>query len=151
MKSLDEIHNLEKAEQYPEVIDSLEERLKKDPSDIETVIRLGFNLWYAAHENQRMQKQLPEGKYRKRFMELLRIYKRSLWNNPDFCWAYGLGLALFWYEFPDASEKIGKELINQACKLDPFWAAVKNQNATLAEMKKRLKGRGIFEVYYNLG
>lgn len=144
--SLQQIHELEVAEEYPAVIDALEERLRVDPTDVETVIRLGFNLWYAAHEHIRMGKKLPVEEYARRFMELFEQYRATLIDNADFCWVFGLGMYLFWFEFPGATEELGASLMERACKLDKFWV---NPDADAEEKMRRFKGRGIFASYYN--
>ena len=141
-----EIHHLEMEESYPAAIDALEARLQADPDDAEAVIRLGFNLWYAAHEMDRMQKALPKEAYATRFMELLGAYGQRLAGNADFCWAFGLGISLFWFEFPGADEATGEALLAQAKLLDPFyshWFSVGQER-----IAERFRGRGILAAYY---
>lgn len=137
------IHELECREAYPDAIDALELRLASNPNDPETVIRLGFNLWFAVEGDLRMRKNLPVEQYAARFMELLKLHAEQLNDNADFCWAFGLGISMFWFLFPGATEEQGKQLLDQARSLDPFWA-------NLGSDLSRLKGRGIFERYYNV-
>ena len=139
---------MEIEEAYPAAINALEERLRSDPSEAETVIRLGFNLWYAIIENDRMQTNLPVQTYAIRFMELFNDYRQTLTNNADFCWAFGQGMNMFWYYFPKATEELGKSLIDEACRLDDFWAKFWTDSVSDAQRTSRLKGRGILEKYY---
>ena len=141
--SLKHIHELEVREDYPAAIDMLEERLRADPSERETVVRLGFNLWYAANEEARMRQGLPVERYASRFMELLREYQSQLDSDADFCWAFGLGISLFWFEFPGADEALGEALLARAKELDPFYVRLDQE-----EMHERFRGRGIFASYY---
>jgi hypothetical protein len=67
-----QIHSLEVHEDYPAAIDALEDRLRKHPLETETIVRRGFNLWYATHEEARMGKGLPTEQYANRFMQLFR-------------------------------------------------------------------------------
>lgn len=136
---LEEIHELEVNECYPEVIEALEERVSADFEDWESVIRLGFNLWYAIVENDRLQLNLPVEKYAPRFMDLLHEYTPKMSDNADFCWAYGLGLDLFPHLFPDATPELGKELMKRAREIDSFYAAFGDQPS----IQKRFGGRGI--------
>ena len=142
------IHDLEVSEDYPAAIDALEARLAADPEDPEVVRRLGFNLWYAAHEDARVQKALPVQRYAGRFMELYRQHANQLAEDADFCWAFGLGMQLFWFDFPGATEEEGKRLLDRARALDPFWARF-GQPGVEQDMS-RLKNRGIFAAYYNV-
>ena len=169
--SLEQIHELEINERYPDAIDALEERLDKDPHDPETIIRLGFNLWYAAEEADRMGISLPEQEYYERVMELLEEYKSELHDNADFCHAFGLGISLFPYYFPGGSQELGDSLLSRAAELDDFYASfmrqaprwynlvprfvrrllgtdwVERNNRRTAD---RFRGRGIFAAYYNI-
>src|SRR5204863_6506912 len=120
--NLNEIHNLEMREDYPAVIDALEERLKAYPNESETVLRLGFNLWYAVVANDRLKKDLPIDKYAARFTELYEATKEAFIENADYCWAFGLGISMFYYFFPNVSEEEGKALLNRAKEKDKFWA-----------------------------
>ena len=140
------IHQLEIREAYPEVIDVLEGRLMHDPADAEAVIRLGFNLWFAVVENLRMGKRLPVHQYAQRFMDLFRRHAARMSENADFCWAFGLGMSLFWFEFPGGTEEEGIRLLRRARDLDPMWDRLYEHGTDLS----RLKGRGIFEAYYNV-
>ncbi len=148
--NLSEIHQLEVAEEYPHAIDVLEERLQTHPHEAETIIRLGFNLWYVVVECQRMGLNLPVRQYAKRFMALLKQYESELQDNADFCWAYGLGLSLFWFDFPEAAEPDGQRLLNRAASLDPVWKHVYMGNASQEELHQRFAGRGILASYYNI-
>lgn len=139
----DQIHELEIGQDYPAAIDALEERLQQHPLEREAVIRLGFNLWYATHEEALMRKDLPTERYASRFMELLREHRSQMDDDADFCWAFGLGLSLFWFEFPGADEHLGEALLARAKKLDPFYDRM-DQEA----MSARFCGRGIFASYY---
>ena len=140
------IHELEVREDYPAAIDALEARLAADPADYEAVRRLGFNLWYAVVEQMRMGKELPVGDYARRFMELYRRYATELAKDADFCWAFGLGMSLFWFNFPGASEEEGNQLLDRARQLDAMWARLYEQGTDLS----RLQHRGIFAKYYNV-
>lgn len=151
MNSLSEIGQLEITGAYPRAIEALEEQLHADPGNIEVVARPGFNLWYVAHEADRMGKGLPVESYRKRFMELLREYREKGLSSGEFCWAFGLGLDLFWHEFPDATETMGPELLSQAEKLDPFWGRIRNGKVMQVELNQRIKDKGIFSRYYQVG
>lgn len=139
----EQIHELEVREDYPAAIDALEDRLRQPPLEKEAVIRLGFNLWYATVEQARMRKVLPTERYAGRFMELFREHRSQLEGDPDFCWAFGLGLSLFWFEFPGADDNLGEALLTRAKELDPFYARMAQE-----EMRSRFRGRGIFESYY---
>jgi hypothetical protein len=141
--SLDDIHELEVRDDYPAAIDALEERLRADPSERETVIRLGFNLWYAVVEADRMQKQLPTERYATRFMELFREYRSRFDSDADFCWAYGVGISLFWFQFLGADESLGVGLLARAKELDSFYTRMQQ-----SEIIERYRGRGIFAKYY---
>lgn len=134
---------MEVREDYPAVIDALEERLRAHPSDRETVVRLGFNLWYAVVEVIRMQKPLPIEHYAVRFMELFHKYRSHFETDADFCWAFGLGMSLFPLEFPGADETLGEALLERAREQDPFWRRMQHD-----EMIERFRGRGIFAKYY---
>ena len=146
-KPLELIHKLELNEIYPDAIDELEERLKEYPDEVETSVRLGFNLWYVVVENTRMKMNLPTKEYSNRFMNLYNLYSQILLNNADFCWVFGQGINMFWYEFEGATEKLGEELIKRACILDDFynkfWTEDNNE-----KIKDRFIGRGIFANYY---
>jgi hypothetical protein len=132
---------------YPAVIDALEERLVADPNDREALIRLGFNLWYAVADAQRMAKHLPVGQYAARFMELFREHEQRLGDDADFCWAYGLGISLFWHEIPDATEELGEAMLAHAKELDPFYEGLFREGGQEA-IAERFRGRGIFAHYY---
>jgi hypothetical protein len=64
-------------------------------------------------------------------------------GEPDFCWAFGLGLSVFWFEFPGASKKLGGALLERAKELDPFYARLDQE-----EMRARFRERGIFASDY---
>lgn len=140
------IHGLELREEYPAVIDALEARLAANPAETEAVIRLGFNLWYAVVEQMRMGKELPVERYADRFMGLFHLYSDKLADNADFCWAFGLGMNLFWFDFPGATEQEGNRLLERARHIDPFWARLHEPGSDLS----RLRERGIFAAYYNV-
>ncbi len=148
MKNLDQIHELEVSHTYPEAIDALEARLQAIPDEAETIIRLGFNLWYVVVEADAMNLQLPIEIYAIRFVELLRQYEPVLSDNADFCWAFGLGIELFWYNFPAVTEDEGKALTARAGELDGFWASFRDSTITQERIAKRLTGRGILSKYY---
>jgi hypothetical protein len=139
----DQIHELEVGEDYPAAIDALEDRLQQHPLEREAVLRLGFNLWYAIHEEARMRKGLPTERYASRFMELFREHRSQMEGDADFCWAFGLGLSLFWFEFPGADDQLGEALLARAKDLDPSYARMDQE-----EMSTRFRGRGIFASYY---
>ena len=107
---------------YPDAVDALEARLASDPSDAESVLRQGFNLWYAVVEDMRMGLKLPIEQYATRFMALYGLYAEELSDNADFCCVFGLGISMFWHYFPDATEEQGNHLLKRARELDPFWA-----------------------------
>lgn len=134
-------------EEYPAAIDALEERLAADPTEQETVIRLGFNLWYAVAEAERMAKRLPIERYAARFMALLRQYQGRFGQDADFCWAYGLGTSLFWFLFPGATEELGDGLLARAKEIDSFYASLL-QAGNQAGIAARFRGRGILAHYY---
>jgi hypothetical protein len=146
---LDKIHELEISQVYPKAIDELELRLEENPNDNETVIRLGFNLWYAITENDRMGTQLPTEQYASRFMQLFHQYHDVLKDNADFCWAFGEGMKMDWYYFPGATEELGQSLIDQACRLDNFYKRFWKDLPKDA-LVERFKGRGILASYYNV-
>lgn len=169
--SLAEIHKLEMQEKYPDAIQALEERLKENPHDGETITRLGFNLWYAAEESDRMGIYLPVDDYFARVMELLDKYRSECGDNADFCWAIGLGISLFHYYFPSGTQELGDSLLAKARRLDPFYARfMKNRPRWYFKIPKfirrlihgrqerrimqdtvtRFRGRGIFAKYYNI-
>jgi len=83
-RSLSDIHKLEIREDYPTAINELEAHLEENPSDPETVIRLGFNLWYAVSENDRIGKNLPTENYASRFMALFHTYRERFWKNHHY-------------------------------------------------------------------
>jgi hypothetical protein len=138
---------LEVGEEYPAAIDALEARLAIDPEDHEAVRRLGFNLWYAVVEQMRMGKELPVEDYARRFMELYRQYADQLADDADFCWAFGLGMELFWFELPGATEEEGTRLLDRARATDPFWERF---GQGVGHDTSRLRNRGIFAAYYNV-
>ena len=145
-----EAHELETTEQYPAAIDVLEHALQADPFDPELAIRLGFNLWYAVAEELRMGAALPVDKYAERFMALFREHESRLRDNADFCWAFGLGMSLFWYMFPGATQKLGDELLGRARKLNPFWARFSEGKVSQEELAERFRNRGIWASYYEV-
>jgi hypothetical protein len=145
--SLDNIHELELAEDYPAAIDELELRLKENPNEVETIIRLGFNLWYAVVENECMKKNLPVKQYASRFMDLFHQHYDTLKNNADFCWAFGQGIDMFWFYFSGATKKMGQSLIDNACRLDNFYERF-FKDLPPYEIVERFKGRGILDKYY---
>jgi hypothetical protein len=144
---LSAIHALEVGEKYPDAIDALGERLRVHPDEAETVIRLGFNLWYAVAEDCRMGTALPVEAYAARFMALLQRYESECRDNADFCWAYGLGLSLFWYYFPMGTEEQGDRLLARAASLSPMWGA-RHTTTSQEELCQYCAGRGIFASYY---
>lgn len=176
--SWQEIHELEVGSKYPAAIEALEERLRENPCDYEAVIRLGFNLWYAAEGAECMGLDLPCSEYYARVMKLLEQYKPKLADNADFCWAFGLGIHLFFYHFPGATAQMGDDLMDRARNLDPFWARLYDQETwwdrtilprlprfvrrllwfaypipseVTQEAADRFRGRGIFASYYSIG
>jgi hypothetical protein len=145
--SLDNIHKLEYVEDYPAAINELELRLKENPNEVETIIRLGFNLWYAVVENDSMEKNLPVKQYASRFMALFYQYQDTLKNSADFCWVFGQGIQMFWFYFPGATEMLGQLLIDNACRLDNFYKHFW-KNLPHCLIAERFKGRSIFDKYY---
>jgi hypothetical protein len=95
-----------------------------------------------------MRKGLPTERYASRFMELFHEHRSQMEDDPDFCWAFGLGLSLFWFEFPGGDENSGDALLTRARKLDPFYARMYRMNQE--EMSARFRGRGIFASYYGI-
>ena len=144
--SLVAIHELEMAKRNVEAIEALEAFLLEHPGDAEAVIRLGFNCWYVTVENEPLGLGIDEGKYASRFMQLFRRYRDALKDNADFCWAYGLGISMFWHHFPGAEESLGEDLLAEARRLDDFWRRF--PHVTNEEKVRRLSGRGILEEYY---
>ena len=147
--SLSEIHEFEIREDYPTAINKLEAHLEENPTGPETVIRLGFNLWYTVIENDRIGKNLPTEDYASRFMALFHTYRERFWKNADFCWAFGKGINLFWYHFPGATEELGQTLIDRASELDPFYERFWSDLPPCA-VRDRFKGRGILALYYDV-
>jgi hypothetical protein len=143
-----QIHQLEIREDYPAAVEALEERVRADPNETETVIRLGFNLWYATAEEARLRNGIPIEEYAARFMALLRAYGESLGDNADFCWAFGLGIHLFWHMFPGATAEMGRSLLQRAAQLDEFWRQFSEGEIPAEECAKRFADRGIFASYY---
>lgn len=94
--------------------------MQAHPHDPEIVIRLGFNLWLAVVEANRIGLKLPIDAYAKQFVWLFRQYESELRNNADFCWAFGLGIELFWFSFPGMTEEEGKAWTARACARDAF-------------------------------
>lgn len=137
---------MEVNEDYPSAIDALETRLAINAEDYEAVRRLGFNLWYAMVEQMRMGMDLPVEDYARRFMQLYREYETKLAEDADFCWAFGLGMSMFWFNFTGATEEKGNRLLERARRLDPVWERLHENDADLS----RLKGRGIFAAYYDV-
>lgn len=142
------IHELEIGEAYPAAIDALEERLRVHPDEMEAVIRLGFNLWYAVVEETRLKNCVPVEECAERFMKTFHTYKESLGDNADFCWAFGLGIDLFWHMFPGATKETGASLIQRAAQLDEFWNRFSKGEVPVEEYAARFAGRGIFAAYY---
>lgn len=141
----EEIHQLEMLEDYPAVIDALENRLAADSGDHEAVIRLGFNLWIAGTEALRTRDPLPEEQCALRFMELFLKYGDSLHGNADFCHVYGLALSIDGWSFPGGDQKLGEVLLQRAAELDPFYVRLGQD-----EMTARFAGRGVFALYYGI-
>jgi len=145
-------HQLEVAEDYPAAIDALGARLQEDPDDVEVVIRLGFNLWNVVAEWDRVgvDEELA-GQYAARFMQLYEQYKEPLSANADFCWAFGLGVHLFWFMLPGSTEQLGDDLMGRAGELDPFYAGMGrggDAGTSQDEIASRFRGRGILASYY---
>lgn len=109
MQSLNQIHQLEVSESYPAAVDVLEQRLAQNPE--ETVIRLAFNYWLLAEKTSMVQSTLAAEVYAKRFMDLYKKYESQFFKSADFMFAVGLGLSLYWYMFPGATEQLGKNLL----------------------------------------
>ena len=122
-------------------IELLEARLVAKPDELETVIHLGFTLWYEVTEGQ-----LPVDDYARRFLELYRRYADTFSEKADFCHVFGLAIKLDWYFFPGTTEAEGHRLMSQAAALDPMWAQLYEADADLS----RLRGRGILAAYYNV-
>lgn len=157
--SWDKIYYLEINEKYPEAINAIEDKLKETPGNAETVIRLGFNLWFAIVEDDRMKLNLPIEQYANRFMELLNEYRSKLQDNADFCFSYGLGLSSDYYRFVKNAndikelkkcEKLGKDILKRASKIDSFYKKVIKGKVSKDELSEHFKGRGCFERYFNI-
>ncbi len=161
--SLDEIHELEFRDSYPAAIVALEQRLVAHPDEEETVVRLGFNYWLIAEEGDRIDPSLPTEQYAEKFMELFRAYESEFSAKPDFCFAFGLGMSLFWWLFPGATERKGKTLLRQAARLDPFyrrmitpitwfakWRWRSGRHPSHEELAQRFSGRGVLARYYGV-
>lgn len=146
--SWEEIHTLEMREALTEAINALENRLQVDPTEIETVIRLGFDYWYILAEEFCMGIFIPYDQYASRFMQLLRQYEPALINNADFHMSFGLGLFLFPFYFPGGTESEGKRLIDRAKQLDDFWKSQQSGTVTEDARHKRFRGRGILQYYF---
>jgi hypothetical protein len=106
-----------------------------------------------------MKLNLPIEQYANRFMELLDEYRSKLQDNADFCFSYGLGLSSNYYYFvKNASdkkelkkcEKLGKDLLKRASKIDNFYKKVIKGRVSQEELRERFTGRGCFENYYNV-
>ena len=163
MLSLEEIHGLEITESYPQAIEALEERLGAFPDEEETIVRLGFNYWLLAEESERIDPTLPAEEYAERFMKLFRAHEKTLSNNADFCHAFGLGMSLFWWLYPGATERKGKALLERAARLDPFyrriitpislfprWRWRTGRHPSREEFAERFAGRGVLAKYYGV-
>ena len=88
--------------------------------------------------------------YAQRFMALFARYKETQIDNAEFCHWFGLGMHLFWYFFPGATEEMGGKLMKRAGRLDSFWARFLTQADRVSqdELAARLRGRGILAAYY---
>lgn len=164
MLTLEQIHELEIKESYPDAIEALELRLNAYPNEEETVVRLGFNYWLVAVEGERINPTLPAKEYAQRFMNLFHQYEFKFKESADFCFAFGLGISLFWYFYPGATEQLGKDLLKRAAKLDGFynwtvsplrWFAkfkwIRRRykfHPSQEELSCRFRGRGVLARYY---
>ena len=152
--SLKQIHQLELKEDYPAILCALEDRLIEFPDEAETVIRLGFYLWLIASNFGRLE--IPEGLEQEcgsRFINLYNEYKFKFSQNADFCWAFGLGMSIFWHCLPGASEEIGNSLLAMAKANDSFWRRLlgeSGEKVSEEEMKAKLQGRGVLATYYGV-
>ena len=157
--SWDDICDLEVNYQYPDIIEALEERLKANPNDKEAVIRLGFHYWYVIAEHGCLGITIPWEIYAARFRELLQGYRKTLGNDADFCFSYGLGLDLFHYylvsdakdvKILKAYESLGKKLLKKAARLDPFYKKFNRAKITQEEIAEHFSGKACFLRYYNV-
>jgi hypothetical protein len=157
--SWDEIYILEANYKYPDIIDALEERLKENPDDKEAVIRVGFHYWFITVEYDCLKVKIPFEQYTARFRELLETYKDKFGNDADFCFSYGLGLDMFYYNFvPDAKdikslkayESLGKKLLKKTASLEPFYKKFRKRKATQEDIAQHFSGRACFLKYYNI-
>lgn len=156
--SWNEIYELEVNGEYPSIIEALEDILKENPNDKEAVIRLGFHYWYITAEYKCLKLNIPFDQYTARFRELLETYKDVLCNDADFCFSYGLGLYLFFFNFATKDkaqslkvyESLGKKLLKRAAKLDPFYKRFNKSKATQEDIAQHFSGRGCFLKYYTV-
>lgn len=143
----DRIGSLEKTGEHNRAIKSLEEVLLQHPGDEEAVIRLGFHYWYVTVEHDLLQVDRSAEDYGRSFMQLFRQYEAALSHHADFCWAFGLGMSMFWFEFPGATKEVGDRLLAKAKELDEFWR--KFPNVSLKEEIAKYGDRGIWTYYYS--
>jgi hypothetical protein len=154
--SWDEIYELEVNLMYPAAIEALEERLKGDPDEKEAVIRLGFHYWFVISENDCLSLNVPVEQYAARFRELLWTYEDILGEDADFCFSYGLGLSLSFYDLVarmddlEAYEALGKKLMKKAASLDAFYKRLNKGKVTQEQIARHFRGRGCFARYYGV-
>jgi hypothetical protein len=154
--SWDEIYELEVNLVYPAAIEALEERLKGNPDEKEAVIRLGFHYWFVIAESGVVCQPVAVEEYAARFRELLWTYMDILGNDADFCFSYGLGLSMFFYNLVasmddlEAYEALGKKLMKKAASLDAFYKRFNKQKVTQEEIAQHFSGRGCFARYYGV-
>lgn len=157
MKSWEEIFNLEINGQYSVAIEAIEGRLKSDPEEKESVIRLGFLYWLGLCQDIELHLGIHFQQYTERFRELLNTYQSAFKDNADFCFSYGLALSLDYYHFAidgtNAKElnfykSMGEALYKNAMKLDQFYMKLSKGKASQGEIADHFANRGCFLRYY---
>jgi len=159
MKTWEDIYNLEITQQYPDAIVAIEERLQLNSSENEAIIRLGFLLWLGIVEKDRLELNISQQSYAKRFRELLNANRSNYDNNADFCFSFGYGLSIdYFYFVEDAKdinelksyESIGKTLLEKAMELDPFYSKLLKGEITQKEISEHFVNRGCILKYYGI-
>lgn len=133
MKSLEEIHEFEKAKNWTQAINALEERLKSDPVELESVLRLAFLLWDLHVEEGSMRHGSDTSRFIDRTKELFFTTKEKFKDNSEYLFWFGLMISLFPWEFVPTDkrqpsvfgknvtewDKISRNLFEQASSGDP--------------------------------
>lgn len=110
MKSLKEIHQLEKSGNWTQAIDALEERLKNDPMEYESVLRLSFILWYLSIEEGCMKHGLDTSRFVGRVRELFFATKDRFKDKSEYLFYFGLMISLLPWEFVPKEERESDKL-----------------------------------------